>query len=605
MRGSTEGVAHSAPAAGATSRSQGAVQNVVERRRKQFSFRIALAGIMLLFFHADAPPGWMVTLFFVYLLIQITEYGLAHRLYGRFSRQAADNLALVSMGLGSCVFGLPSLLWGLHNGLLGLLCGSYLLCGSMLNALLMTKGCRRAFIASAGPMLAYIVISGLLVVGRGWGLHAVTKVFVASGAMSLGAVKLWVDASRARQFELAAMDELEQREVQLAAAVEAADAANQAKGDFLANMSHEIRTPLNGVLGMADMLARSDLPARERNMAEIIRASGDTLQRLLSDILDMARIESGEITIETAPFHVGDMARAVAGLSQLKCEEKGVRLAVEIDGAVDRVFMGDMVRVRQVVTNLLSNAAKFTEAGEVRLEVRRGEGGRVRFAVRDTGVGFAMEAKAKVLGRFQQADNSITRRYGGTGLGLSICCNLAALMGGELDCESRPGAGSVFWMELPLEPAEALVDERTPAQADVAPSNRPLQVLLADDHATNRKVVELMLSGQGAELVSVEDGLQALAAWRQRDYDVVLMDMQMPVMDGLTAIRELRAGEAALGRPRVPVVMLTANAMPEHVTAAREAGADLYLAKPFTAPALFDVLEAALQIRSTSADLAA
>ncbi len=397
---------------------------------------------------------------------------------------------------------------------------------------------------------------------------------------------------------------LEDQAIELAEARARAEASAQAKTDFLANMSHEIRTPLNGVVAVADMLTRCDLPQKERDMAEIIRASGDTLQRLLSDILDMARIESGKITIETAPFHAGAMVRAVAGLMQLKCDERGVGLIVEIAPEIDQMVMGDMVRVRQVVTNLLSNAIKFTEKGEVRLTAERLSDGQACFLVADTGVGFPMAHRSKVLGRFEQADSSITRRFGGTGLGLSICCDLAVLMGGVLDCESEPGVGSRFWMQLPLAPAvaEAVLDIQTALASEG--DDQPLRILLADDHPTNRKVVELMLEGGLAELTSVEDGAQALEAFRTGSFDLILMDMQMPVMDGLSAIAEIRRLELADNLARTPVVMLTANALPEHIANALAVGADLHLAKPFIASALFDAINTALSMRDDG-DMAA
>ena len=389
-------------------------------------------------------------------------------------------------------------------------------------------------------------------------------------------------------------DVLEAQAVQLAEARLRAETSSKAKSDFLANMSHEIRTPLNGVVAVADMLAKSNLPAKEKGMAEIIRASGDTLQRLLSDILDMARIESGKITIETASFHAGDMLRTVAGLSELKCSEKGVRLKLDISADIDEMVVGDMVRVRQVVTNLLSNAVKFTDAGEVRLLAERVADGRARFTVIDTGVGFAMADKGKVLGRFEQADSSITRRFGGTGLGLSICCDLARLMGGSVDCDSEPGVGSRFWIELPLEGCrgEASLIAELDTTANGA-SGAPLRVLVADDHPTNRQVLQLMLDGM-ADLTCVEDGAQAVEAYRTGSFELVLMDMQMPVMDGLTALHEIRRYEEQMALARTPAIMLTANALPEHVASAAAAGADLHLSKPFTTAGLFEAIEEAL-----------
>ena len=383
-----------------------------------------------------------------------------------------------------------------------------------------------------------------------------------------------------------------------------AEAANTAKSEFLANMSHEIRTPLNGVVAVADMLARADLGAREQEMVEIIRSSGDTLQRLLSDVLDLARIESGKITIESAPFHVGEMVRGVAALSQLRCEEKGVLLTVAIAPDLDGLVSGDMVRVRQVVTNFLSNAVKFTEAGSIQVTAERTGSGMARFTVVDTGVGFDPASKGRVMGRFQQADSSITRRFGGTGLGLAICAELAGLMGGLVDCESTPGKGALFWMELPLPPAE--VEAAAPLPSSAAPDEGGrLRILVADDHPTNRRVLELMLHDV-ADLVSAENGREALDALAAGPaFDLVLMDMQMPVMDGLTAVREIRRLEAAQVRPRLPVIMLTANAMPEHIADAAAAGADLHLGKPFTAETLFDAIGEAVAVGVAEEEMAA
>ncbi|MFT4954377.1 MAG: signal transduction histidine kinase/AmiR/NasT family two-component response regulator [Brevundimonas sp.] len=385
-----------------------------------------------------------------------------------------------------------------------------------------------------------------------------------------------------------------------------AQEANQAKSAFLANMSHEIRTPLNGVVAMADALARADLRPREHEMAEVIRSSGKTLERLLSDILDSAKIESGQITVERAPFHLGEAVHDITTLWRLRAEEKDVLLEERIDPALNRVVDGDAVRVRQILANLVSNALKFTSHGRITLTVATSAGDRVRFEVRDTGIGFDAEQKARIFTRFQQADGSITRRFGGTGLGLAISRDLARLMGGTLDCDSTPGEGSVFWFEIPLPPAEAETAEAAPApveRADLA--SMPLKVLLADDHPANRKVIEVMLSQTAMALTAVVDGAEAVQAYGDEDWDLVLMDMQMPVMDGLTATREIRALEMERGRTRTPILMLTANALDEHVQAGREAGADGHLAKPITLAGLFEAMGAALagreEIRETQA----
>ncbi|RZI99576.1 MAG: response regulator [Brevundimonas sp.] len=373
-----------------------------------------------------------------------------------------------------------------------------------------------------------------------------------------------------------------------------AEEANRAKSEFLANMSHEIRTPLNGVVSMADTLARRELKPEEHEMVELIRSSGATLERLLSDILDSAKIESGQLTFEPAPFDLEQSVNDVAALWRVKAEDQGVAMVVEFDEALSGLVEGDMVRLRQVLTNLVSNALKFTSSGSVRLSVMSTLDGRAVFRVTDTGVGFDPDQKGRIFRRFQQADGSITRRYGGTGLGLTISNALVELMGGTaLDCDSAPGKGSTFWFDIPMPRAVQTAGEvEAAAEVDVAAT--PLRILLADDHPANRKVVEIMLAATEMELVTVENGQEAVEALASGGFDLVLMDMQMPVMDGLTATREIRALEAAGGLKRTPVVMLTANAMAEHIASGQAAGADGHLTKPVTLVSLFDAIGAAM-----------
>ncbi|WP_309628813.1 ATP-binding protein [Brevundimonas sp.] len=367
--------------------------------------------------------------------------------------------------------------------------------------------------------------------------------------------------------------------------------ANRAKSEFLANMSHEIRTPLNGVVAMADALSRRPLDTAEHEMVEIIRSSAVTLERLLSDILDSAKIEAGQVTVEAAPFALGHAVKDIAALWGSRVDGGPVALVVELDPALDRMVVGDVVRVRQILANLVSNALKFTSVGAVTLSVEPVADDRVRFTVTDTGVGFDAEQKARIFTRFQQADGSITRRFGGTGLGLAISRDLAELMGGELDCESTPGEGSRFWFELPL-PAAVIQETVADATDDASPEG--LRILLADDHPANRKVIEVLLAPTGATLIAVENGQAALDAFAEGGFDLILMDMQMPVMDGLTATAAIRAREAERGLERTPLLMLTANAMAEHVEAGRAAGADGHLTKPVTTQTLFAAIGAAL-----------
>ncbi len=394
-------------------------------------------------------------------------------------------------------------------------------------------------------------------------------------------------------FALGALFWLWRQSRRLKAARRRAEDASRSKSEFLANMSHEIRTPLNGVVAMADALSRRPLEPREHEMVEVIRASGVTLERLLSDILDSAKIEAGQLVVETAPFDLGETVRGVAALYRPRAEERGVALRVQVAPALEGAVAGDVVRVRQILANLVSNALKFTEDGEVAVSVEPGEGDRVRFTVRDTGCGFDAALKARLFARFQQADGSITRRFGGTGLGLAICHDLAVLMGGEIDCDGAVGEGAAFWVDLPLPRADRAPETVAPVEP-TEPIDFPPRILLADDHPANRTVVEIMLGPLPTELVAVADGRQALEAFRVGGFDLVLMDMQMPVMDGLSATRAIRELEAAQGRARTPIVMLTANALAEHVEAGRRAGADGHLSKPITMDSLLGAIAEAM-----------
>jgi signal transduction histidine kinase/ActR/RegA family two-component response regulator len=368
----------------------------------------------------------------------------------------------------------------------------------------------------------------------------------------------------------------------LKSAVEAAEQASEAKSRFLANMSHELRTPMNGIVVGADMLSGFDLPQRAQELVALIQGSGIALGRLLSGILDIAAIEAGAVTLTLAPFHLGELVRRVAGLARLLADEKSVALKVELDADSDIVVHGDEGRIGQALTNLLNNAVKFTERGEVRLSVLR-EADATRFEVFDTGIGFDEDAGARIFDRFQQGDPSITRRFGGSGLGLAITRELVALMEGRLGCESTPGVGSTFWFEAAL-PAAPLEAARPPGQQTIAAGH--LRVLVADDHPTNRRVVELLL-GDVAEVVSVADGREAVEAFRTASFDLILMDIQMPVLDGFSAVREIRALEAASRRAPTPIMMLSANVAAADVVASREAGANYHSGKPLDAAKLF------------------
>ena len=371
-----------------------------------------------------------------------------------------------------------------------------------------------------------------------------------------------------------------------------AESANAAKSQFLANMSHELRTPLNGIIAMTELLRDHQTDARGREMAATIISSGHTLEHVVNDILDVAKIEAGLLKFEAAPFELDELLKAAAQLHGAAAAAKGITLGLTIHDDASGVYLGDRTRVSQVISNLISNAVKFTETGGVQVTARlHGDRG-LCLSVSDTGVGFDGATAARLFQRFEQADVSVSRRYGGTGLGLAICASLTEIMGGRVAVRSVPGKGSTFFAHLALTRignAEVMVSE--PAAPCFDGDGRSLRVLYADDHAINRQVVTMILEPLGVALTLVENGREAVDILTASAFDIVLMDVQMPEMDGLTATRLLRAHEAAHGLLRTPVISLTANAMPDDVDRSLAAGADLHLSKPIRPAQLLEAID--------------
>ena len=375
----------------------------------------------------------------------------------------------------------------------------------------------------------------------------------------------------------------------------AADAANAAKSAFLATMSHEIRTPLNGILGMAQAMRADALTTAQRQRIAIVQQSGETLLAILNDILDLSKIEAGRLTLESVAFDIEEVGRGAHAVFAAIAEERGLLFSFSIDDGARGLYQGDPTRVRQILHNLASNALKFTPAGEVRVSVVALEPG-LRIAVSDTGEGIAPEVLETLFQKFVQADASTTRRFGGTGLGLSICRELTEMMGGAVSAESALGVGSTFTVDLPLERLGAA--EPAAVRAATGPSGDPddlagLRVLAAEDNITNQLVLKTLLAQIGVEPVVVENGQLAVEAWSQEAFDLILMDMQMPVMDGLTATGLIRAAEAKTGRARTPIVALSANVLTHQVETYEQAGMDGHLAKPIEVGRLFETIQAA------------
>jgi signal transduction histidine kinase/ActR/RegA family two-component response regulator len=368
-----------------------------------------------------------------------------------------------------------------------------------------------------------------------------------------------------------------------------AESANAAKSTFLATMSHEIRTPLNGVLGMAQAMAGDELSDRQRDRLSVIHRSGEALLAILNDVLDLSKIEAGKLELEQLEFELAEVARGAYSAFTALANKKGLSFALDIERARGR-YLGDPTRLRQILYNLISNALKFTEQGEIRVTATR-EDGVLVLSVRDTGVGIAPENVTKLFAKFDQLDSSTTRRFGGTGLGLAICRELASLMDGEIGVTSELGLGSTFTLRVPL---EYMGEEKVqPTVAETVAGEAPaiaLRVLAAEDNAVNQLVLKTLLHQMGVEPVVVDNGEQAVEAWKTGDFDVILMDIQMPVMDGMTATGQIRALELAQDRARTPIVALTANAMSHQIEQYVAAGMDSHVAKPIQAAELFGAL---------------
>lgn len=560
-------------------------------RSRQWRLRVAIAGLIALAFHSFTGLGFAIGWFGVYCALQLIESDFSpvgvwiQRLDRKDWARASIGMILIN-NLAFATFGLVQVQDG--SGL-AISCSAILFGGSILNGVMVSTTSRELVLASIAPHVLFSL--------------ALPIVLMMDGATPLGAFQVFIALAMLVAASLLAWKQLAATMAEVSRARGEAIEANKAKSEFLAVMSHEIRTPLNGVLGMAQAMSADTLSGRQRERLEVVTQSGQALLAIVNDVLDLAKVEAGKIELEHRPFDLEATIRQAEASFEAIALSKGIVFTSNVDDGAAGRYVGDALRLRQILGNLISNAVKFTDEGCITVAATR-EDGVLVLSVEDTGPGCTPEQMGRLFKKFEQADASTTRRFGGTGLGLSICSELTSLMGGTIEAAAAEPNGLRFVARLPLEWLGANEDAIVAVAAvEAEEDDRPLRVLAAEDHPVNRQVLTVLLA-QSAGIVPtiVEDGAQAVEAWRTGEWDLILMDVQMPVMDGPTAAAAIRAEEALTGRAPTPIIALTANVMTHQIEEYRRLGMDDVVGKPIQMDELLRSMSRVLEVRAAASE---
>jgi signal transduction histidine kinase/CheY-like chemotaxis protein len=563
---------------------QQAIERVIRWRIEGYWTRISQAALI-------GVLAWLATrssLILIWLAATLVMTTVDSLLFRAVTARPEDlrlrAIALAEMALMMTVFAAIGPLMLIGHSPISLATCALLLCAISLSNAIMTRGWVAAtaigLAASCAPL---VLVTPLAVFGLGYRLGATDALLLAVGSAAYVVFIGLVVATLNREGQ-----SIQRAAQALREAVAAAEAANAAKSQFLANMSHEIRTPRNGVLGTVHVMELEAVSDLQRERLATIRESGQSLLQVLNDILDLSKIEAGKLEVRPVEFDLEALVASVAAPFEESALAKDLTWSCQVPAELKGVWLGDDMRLRQILMNLLSNALKFTQSGGVSLQIDRWSDG-LLFEVRDSGIGIPADELPKLFNKFSQVDGSHTRRFGGTGLGLAISRDLAQLMGGTIEVDSLVGSGSVFTLRLPL----VRVRDADPAREDsppvaLAPSS--IRILAAEDNAVNRKVLAALLAAIGADLTLVENGREAIDAWSAGGFDLILMDIQMPEMGGVEATGRIRAAEAERGLPPIPIVALSANTMSHQVREYLAAGMNAHLAKPIEPAELFRVV---------------